>query len=268
MILVLSPAKTLDESPASGTVPHSPPEFLDDAQTLVDELAKMSAPEIGRLMSVSDKLAELNFRRYREWSRPFTEENARQALLAFRGDVYTGFDFANWNTRDFNHAQKTIRILSGLYGILRPLDLMQAYRLEMGTRMANPRGKDLYEFWGERITEALNQELAGHKGRSRVLVNLASIEYFKAVRTEGIDVPVISPVFKDEKKGVYRIISFYAKKARGMMADFIVRNRIADPADLQGFNLAGYRFDEVNSTEAQPVFLRDEEVARAVAAAA
>lgn len=265
---MLSPAKTLDESPAETTVAHSQPELLDDAQQLVDQLSAMSAGEIGSLMSVSDKLAELNHRRYQHWSRPFTVDNARQALLAFKGDVYTGFDLDSWRVRDFDHAQKTIRILSGLYGVLRPLDLMQAYRLEMGTSLVNARGRDLYAFWGERITTVLNRELAGRRGRSRALINLASVEYFKAVDPQAIDAPIISPVFKDEKKGTYKIISFYAKKARGMMADFIVRHRIVDPADLRDFNVAGYRFDEAGSSEFQPVFLREEEVAQAAAASA
>jgi cytoplasmic iron level regulating protein YaaA (DUF328/UPF0246 family) len=266
MIIVLSPAKTLDEAPAEPNVAHSQPELLDDARMLVDQLATLSVAELSGLMSISDKLAELNHRRYQQWSCPFAMDNARQALLAFKGDVYTGFDLVNWRSGDYGCAQKTIRILSGLYGILRPLDLMQPYRLEMGTGLVNSRGKDLYAFWGDRITRILNRELESRKGRSRALINLASVEYFKAVEPGNINAPVISPVFKDEKRGTFKIISFYAKKARGMMADFIVRNRITDPSDLRAFNVAGYCFDAASSSELEPVFLRTEEVAQAAAA--
>ena len=265
MILVLSPAKSLDESPAPAKVAHTEPDFLADSQELIDQLACMKETEIGRLMSISEKLAALNHGRYQTWSQPFTPENAKQAIYAFKGDVYTGLTLDQWTRADLDFAQKTVRILSGLYGVLRPLDLMQPYRLEMGTKLRNGRGNNLYDFWGSQITETLNAELAGHRGKSKALINLASVEYFKSVQPGAIEAPIVSPVFKDEKRGTYKIISFYAKKARGMMADHIVRHRIKDPADLQGFNTAGYRYDPRSSTEQEPVFLRDEEVAQAVA---
>jgi len=263
MIVVLSPAKTLDETPASGSVAHTCPELLGDSQELVDRLAGMSPADIGKLMSISDKLADLNHGRYQSWAQPFSPDNAKQALLAFKGDVYAGLTLDEWAKRDFDFAQKTLRILSGLYGILRPLDLMQPYRLEMGTRLKNDRGDDLYSFWGNRITDELNTALASKKGKSKALINLASVEYFKSVNTGALDAPIISPVFKDEKQGNFKIISFYAKKARGMMADYIVRHRISDPADLQGFSTAGYTYDAAGSTEAEPLFLREEHVAQA-----
>lgn len=263
MILVLSPAKTLDESSPPGEVGHSQPEFLEESRILVDHLRTLSAPEIAQLMSVSEKLANLNHQRYQEWRLPFTPANSKQAILTFKGDVYTGFDLAIWQKRDFDFAQKTIRILSGLYGLLRPLDLMQPYRLEMGTGLKNARGKDLYQFWGKQLTDSLNAELSEHQGSARVLLNLASVEYFKAIQLAGINAPTISPIFKDEKNGIYKIISFHAKKARGMMADFIVRQRIKDPADLRDFNSAGYHYDAASSTVEQPVFLRKEAAAQA-----
>lgn len=208
-------------------------------------------------MGISPKLAELNYQRFQDWSTPFTTDNSKQALLAFKGDVYTGFDCDAWKADDFNFAQKHLRILSGLYGLLRPLDLMQPYRLEMGTRLKNAEGKDLYAFWGDTISEAISA--AAKKSKSKCLVNLASNEYFSSVRPETIGLPVVTPVFKDAKNGKYKIISFFAKKARGMMSNFIVRNRITDPADLREFDVAGYYFDESSSSETNLMFLREEQ---------
>jgi len=255
MLAVISPAKTLDFGEQKLTKKHSIPDFLDDSQLLIDKLAKISRSELAALMGLSDKLAELNAGRFREWSLPFTEENAKQALLAFKGDVYTGFDCDDWRAADFDFAQGHLRILSGLYGVLRPLDLMRAYRLEMGTGLATDRGKNLYAFWGDTISGALNTALAA--SGSSVLVNLASIEYFKAVRSAGLDGEVVTPVFKDWKNGKYKIISFFAKKARGLMANYIVRERAKTAADLKGFAAAGYRFDPDGSDASTLLFLRD-----------
>ncbi|MCP4849250.1 MAG: peroxide stress protein YaaA [Verrucomicrobiaceae bacterium] len=256
MTIVISPAKTLDFGNQCLTGKHSVPDFLEESEALMTMLVKLRKTQLKSLMGISDKLVELNARRYREWSTPFTVDNSKQALLAFKGDVYTGFDFASWKAADFSFAQKALRILSGLYGVLRPLDLIQPYRLEMGTRLATKRGDNLYAFWGSRITDALNELTSST--RSKSLVNLASNEYFRAVSPEELEVEVISPVFKDFKNGKYKIISFYAKKARGLMADYIIRHQLRDPSELQKFNLAGYRYEKSGSTAQSPLFLRDE----------
>ncbi len=256
MITVLSPAKTLDYESACPTRKHSEPDFLDDAQILVEKLAKFSEKRLAKLMDISGNLAAVNVERFQMWERPFTTENARPALLAFKGDVYTGFDLRNWKAADYDFAQKHLRILSGLYGLLRPLDLMQPYRLEMGTALPNKRGKNLYAFWGARITGALNDALKA--SRSQVLVNLASNEYFSSVVPKKLDGELVTPVFKDEKNGKFKVISFFAKKARGMMADFIIRNRIDTPEALKDFDADGYRFDEGSSSATELIFRRAE----------
>jgi len=207
-------------------------------------------------MSISDKLGQLNAERFQTWHTPFTPDNARQAVLAFKGDVYTGLDAESFSSGDFSFAQKHLRILSGLYGLLKPLDLMQPYRLEMGTRFENTRGKDLYAFWGSKITEALNQLLASD---DKVLVNLASNEYFKSVQKKHLDARLVTPQFKDWKNGQYKMISFYAKKARGLMCRYAIQNRITQADDLKGFNLDGYYFSEDQSDNNNWVFLRDEQ---------
>ena len=257
MITVISPAKTLDFSEQTLTKKATEPDFLDRSSTLVAQLRDSSANQLSTLMGISPKLAELNHQRFQDWSLPFTSKNAKQALLAFKGDVYTGFDCEAWEPDDFNFAQKHLRILSGLYGLLRPLDLIQPYRLEMGTRLKNSYGKDLYAFWGDTISEVIRD--AVKKSKSKCLVNLASNEYFGSVKPDLIGVPVVTPVFKDAKNGKYKIISFFAKKARGMMSNFIVRNRIVDPADLHGFDVAGYYFDEASSSDDTLTFLREEQ---------
>ena len=257
MIAVISPAKTLDFGEQCLTKKHSTPDFLDDSQELIDKLAKASKPKLRELMGISEKLAELNADRYREWNTPFTPDNAKQALLAFKGDVYLGFNCDQWKAADFTFAQKHLRILSGLYGVLRPLDLIQAYRLEMGTDLATKRGKNLYQFWGDKVTGALNTALG--ESKSKVLVNLASNEYFSSVRPEKLNAEVVTPVFKDFKNGKYKIISFFAKKARGMMCDYIVQERAKKPSDLEGFSTAGYRFDPEGSGDGTLLFLRDEQ---------
>ena len=255
MLAVISPAKTLDFDSPLATRSYTQPAFLDQACELVDALKRLEPHQLSELMGISAKLGELNAQRYCEWQTPFTPENARQAILAFRGDVYAGLEADCFNEADFEFAQAHLRILSGLYGVLRPLDLMQAYRLEMGTRFPNARGRDLYAFWGDRITRALRDRLAEDDG---ILVNLASNEYFKSVRVADLQARVISPQFRDWKNGRYKMISFYAKKARGMMVAYMVRHRLRDPEGLKAFDVAGYRFSPEQSQGDNWVFLRDE----------
>jgi cytoplasmic iron level regulating protein YaaA (DUF328/UPF0246 family) len=203
-------------------------------------------------MKLSDKLAALNMARFQTWQKPFNLENAKQALLAFKGDVYTGLDADTLDVAGLDFAQQHLRILSGLYGVLRPLDLMQAYRLEMGTKFANAKGKDLYQFWGSQLRESIESEL-----KDGVLINLASNEYFKAVEAKKLKARIITPVFKDWKNGQYKIISFYAKKARGLMSRYIIDHSINDPENIKGFDSEGYRFSPEMSQADEWVFLRD-----------
>jgi hypothetical protein len=261
MILVISPAKALDYETPPTTATFTQPDFLDHSAELIDVLREKSPAQIAELMSLSDPLATLNVARYASWSRPFAPDNAKQALLAFNGDVYEGLDAKSLTEADLAWAQDHLRILSGLYGVLRPLDLMQAYRLEMGTRLTNPRGKNLYEFWGERITDELNCLLAGEEdaGRERVLVNLASDEYFKSVKPKKLKGRIVTPVFEDWKGGRYKIISFYAKRARGLMSRHVIRNRIDEVGALQGFDAEGYAFAADASDADTLVFRRREE---------
>jgi len=247
MIAVLSPAKSLDFRTPPTVAEHSQPLFLDQSQVLIDRLRELSPAEIASLMKISDPLAVLNATRYGEWSRPFSAANAKQAVLAFDGDVYDGLDAPSLSPADLRFAQRHLRILSGLYGVLRPLDLMQPYRLEMGTRLPNPRGRDLYAFWGDRVGEALASAL--REANSPVLVNLASEEYFKAVRPATLPVPVIQPVFEDWSNGKFRIVSFYAKRARGRMARFAIVNRLTDVAGLRDFAVDDYAFVEQASDD-------------------
>jgi len=255
MLILLSPAKTLDFATPATVRTASQPALLDQAEVLISELQTLTPDRVSALMGISAKLGNLNFERYMEWHTPFTKENAKQASLAFKGDVYTGLEADTFSAADFRFAQKHLRILSGLYGVLRPLDLMQAYRLEMGTKFANPRGKNLYEFWGTLITENLNEQLADLK--TRAVLNLASNEYFKAVDNQQLDAELISPAFKDLKNGKYKIISFYAKKARGLMAAWVIRNRITGPKRLKKFRLAGYSYCAEMSAPGVPTFIRD-----------
>ena len=205
-------------------------------------------------MDVSDKIAELNYERFQQFSTPFSTENARQALFAFKGDVYTGIDIENYNCKELDFAQDHLRILSGLYGLLRPLDLIQPYRLEMKTKLKNPRGKDLYTFWGDRLAKELTKELESQK--QAVLVNLASNEYFKAINKKELKADIITPVFKEHKNGKYSVIAIFAKKARGMMSDFIIKNKIEDPERLKTFKQEGYEFSEPQSKGNELVFIR------------
>ncbi|MEQ9546433.1 MAG: peroxide stress protein YaaA [Marinobacter sp.] len=256
MLMVISPAKTLDYESPLATETFSQPDFLDDACELVDQLKTLEPHQVSNLMSISDKLGQLNADRFQQWHTPFTPKNARQAILAFKGDVYTGLDAESFSEKEFEFAQKHLRMLSGLYGVLKPLDLMQPYRLEMGTKFENSRGKDLYAFWGDRVTGELNRLLAEDDG---VLVNLASNEYFKSVRKKDLKGRLITPQFKDWKNGQYKMISFYAKKARGLMCRYAIQNGITQADDLKGFNLEGYYFCEEQSDENNWLFLRDEQ---------
>jgi cytoplasmic iron level regulating protein YaaA (DUF328/UPF0246 family) len=242
MLIVISPAKTLDYETKPKTKIHTTPDYLDHSQQLINRARMYSVLDIMELMDVSKKIAELNFDRYEEWHTPFTQENAKQAVLAFKGDVYTGLDAESFSSTDFKFAQKHLRILSGLYGLLRPLDLMQPYRLEMGRKIETERGKNLYEFWGDIITEGLNQQLK--KIKSGHLINLASNEYFKAVKPKLLNAEIITPAFKEYKNGDYKMIGIYAKKARGMLSRYIIQNQLTDPEDLKSFDEEGYRFNK------------------------
>lgn len=254
MLLVLSPAKTLDfETPAT-VADCTQPLFLDQASQLIARLRELSPPELASLLGISDRLAVLNVTRYAEWSLPFTADNAKQAALAFHGDVYAGLQAWALSRDDLLFAQQHLSILSGLYGVLRPLDLMQPYRLEMGTKLANARGKDLYAFWGERIGDAL--AVAMRDSGAAVLVNLASEEYFKAVSPKSLGRPIVQPVFEDWSNGKYRVVSFYAKRARGTMARFATVNRLRDAADLRDFAEDGYSYVPEASHDAVWVFRR------------
>ncbi len=232
------------------------PEFVPESAKLITDLKKLAPQDVAKLMGLSDQLAALNVGRYRDWSKKFTKENSKPAIYAFDGDVYDGFDVKTLNAKALDFAQNHIRILSGLYGVLRPLDLMQAYRLEMGTSFKNTRGKDLYAFWGSKVTDSLKKIL--EKQKKPVLLNLASEEYFKVLQPKDLGCSVVSPVFHDAKDGKYKIISFYAKRARGLMARYVVENRITDTADLKGFNLDGYKYYAAESKLDKPVFRRAE----------
>ncbi len=256
MLIFLSPAKSLDFTTPPHVGTFTQPGYLQQSETLIRQLRHLSPADIARLMDLSDQLALLNFARYADWSLPFTPENAKQAVLAFDGDVYDGLAARNLSADDLAFAQQHVRILSGLYGILKPLDLMQPYRLEMGTRFANAAGKDLYAFWGETLLDAINAELDAMP--RPVVVNLASEEYFKAALGRKIQGTVIQPVFEDWKNGKYKIISFYAKRARGLMTRYAVLNRLTEPEGLQGFNTDGYGFVPEASDATTWVFRRRE----------
>ena len=255
MLTVISPAKTLDFDTPPTTRKKTQPEFIEDAARLIDDARAMSPQDIRELMGVSEKIADLNHQRFMNWHTPFGLDNAKQAVLAFKGDVYAGLEADTLSSTELAFAQKHLRILSGLYGLLRPLDLMQPYRLEMGIKFGNSGGKDLYQFWGDRINRGLNSQLK--KSGSRVLVNLASNEYFKSVKAKELDADIVTPVFKDRKGDKYKIISFYAKKARGQMARYIIDNAINEPDALKKFRVAGYRYSKSESTARELVFTRD-----------
>ncbi|WP_115719653.1 peroxide stress protein YaaA [Gallaecimonas mangrovi] len=257
MLMLVSPAKSLDFETPPVTDHFTQPELLDQSAELIEVCRKLSPAQLSSLMSISDKLAGLNAARFADWQTPFTPDNAKQALLAFTGDVYTGLDAKSLDDNGFGYVQKHLRILSGLYGLLKPLDLMQPYRLEMGTRLDNPRGKDLYQFWGDIITGKVNDALAA-SGNDE-LVNLASNEYFKSVKAKDVNGRLITPVFKDEKNGQFKIISFYAKKARGMMVRFAADKGVEKAEQLKAFDYDGYFFSQEQSKGDTWVFLRHEQ---------
>ncbi len=254
LLTLISPAKTLDYDSPLSINSWTEPQFQKHSSELISTLKPMSKARIAKLMSLSDKLATLNVERYRAYEPKFTPENSRPSIMAFKGDVYIGLQAETLSKPDLKFAQKHLRILSGLYGLLRPLDLMQPYRLEMGTDLKNKRGKNLYDFWGDTITDSINQQLAEDK--TKVVVNLASKEYFSAVNASKLDGELVSPVFLDWKNGEYKIISFFAKKARGSMARYLIRERVKSLKKLQQFDADGYRFDAERSTPLSPVYLR------------
>ena len=256
MLTVLSPAKTLDYETAPITQSATLPRFMDQSALLVEDARCLDPDAIRALMGVSEQIAHLNHERFMNWQSESNSDNAKQAVLAFKGDVYTGLQAETLSEDDLDFAQTRLRILSGLYGLLRPLDLMQPYRLEMGLKFANQRGKNLYEFWGEQLTDTLNADLVSAK--TDVLINLASNEYFKAVKPKLLNADIITPQFKDLKNGQYKMISFFAKKARGVMARYIIDNRITEPEALKSFSEAGYYYSDAQSQGDQWVFLRDE----------
>ena len=255
--MVIAPAKSLDYESPLATDKHSTPAMLDESRLLVDLVSRKSPDELASLMKISAPMAELTFTRYLDWETPFSPDNARPALLAFSGDVFQAMDPAgSFGQRDFTHAQKTLRILSGLYGVLRPLDLMQPYRLEMGLPLPNERGRDLYEFWGDRISDALEEALEASPGPS-VLVNLASDEYFRAVKPDRIGARVITPSFLTSKDGSEpKSNGFAAKRARGAMTGWIIRNRVKSIRGLSDFDVGGYRYNAERSRPDHPVFVR------------
>jgi len=256
MLTVISPAKSLDFETATPSCKTTKPRFLKQSQQLIDQIKKLAPQDIASLMKLSDKLAVLNFDRFQAFKTPFTKANARPSVFAFKGDVYQGLDAYSLSSDELIFAQDHLRILSGLYGVLRPLDLIQAYRLEMGTKFENTTGKNLYEFWGDILNQSIKKEL--DKSDSQVLVNLASNEYFKAVKAKELSHQIITPIFKDYKNGQYKIISFYAKKARGLMSRYIIQNKIDQPEGLKRFDLAGYQLDKKLSGDTELVFTRKE----------
>ncbi len=254
MLIVISPSKGQDfETPAPVT-DYSLPQRLDDSLILNQEARQLEVDTIRELMQVSENIAQLNYDRFQHFSTPFTLENAKQALFAFKGDVYSGISAVQFSKDDIQYAQDHLRMLSGLYGALKPLDLIQPYRLEMKTKLKNPRGDNLYQFWGDRITQDLNDEL--EKQQEKTLINLASNEYFKAVKLKLLNGRLLNINFKEEKNGKARVIAIFAKRARGMMADYIIRNRIEHSEDIKGFDMAGYRYSDAMSDDRQWTFVR------------
>jgi len=254
MLIVISPAKKLDFRTPTPVSDYTQPDHLERAAELIGIMRDKDSFEIADLMKLSMDLADLNMQRYQQWHTPFTPENARQALFAFSGDVYQGMDAGSLSMDDLAFAQHHLRIISGLYGVLRPLDLMQAYRLEMGTKLATEHGCNLYDFWGDTITDSIHAALVAQN--DDILINLASNEYFKSIRTGTLKGRIITPVFKEYRKGAYRIISFNAKKARGYMSRFIIQNRAADPEDIKAFAAADYAFNSDLSSSSEFVFTR------------
>ena len=257
MFFVLSPAKNLNEKDPAPVKEFTQPDLLAEAEILMCQLRELAPQQIAELMHVSDKIALLNAERNAEWHTPFTPDNAKQAVFMFNGDVYEGIAADTLKPEQIQYLQQHVRLLSGLYGILRPLDLMQPYRLEMGTKLANPKGKDLYAFWQGVITPVLQQAIDEQGG---ILINLASDEYFNVVKPQYLQAQIIKPIFLDEKNGKFKQISFYAKKARGMMVRFMLENQPSNVEQLKAFNYGGYWFDPDSSTETEFVFKREESI--------
>ena len=253
MIIIISPSKTLDFA-ANSFHTHSIPRQLKQSQQLIDTVGQLNPEELGKLMKISDKLSLLNWQRYQDFQQPFNLDNAKQALLAFKGDVYGGIDSDNYSPDDFEFAQKHLRILSGLYGALRPLDLIQPYRLEMGTRLENEQGKNLYAFWGEQVTELLNKDFKNDP--TPLLINLASNEYYKVIKAKALHCKILTLAFKENKNGVYKTIGIHAKRARGLMTNFIIKNHLIEAEQIKAFNLENYIYNETLSTEKEWVFSR------------
>jgi uncharacterized protein len=256
MLIVISPAKTLDFEREIPDYKATAIRMSEEAAELAEQLRAFSTEQLKKLMSISDALAQLNAERFVEWQWPFIQEAVRPALLAFKGEVYIGLDALTMEPGAMEYAQKSLRILSGLYGVLRPLDNIMPYRLEMGTKLNTQKGKDLYAFWGDKITRLINADIKqeGHG----YLLNLASKEYFSAINTRKLDVPVVTPVFKDFKNGKYKVLSFFAKKARGLMSRYVIENELTEPDGLKAFNLDGYQFNsEMTVNDNELVFTRD-----------
>lgn len=250
MIVLLSPSKTQNFDPIINPLKTSLPTFAQETHQLVQNLKKLSQADLQKLMSISSNLAELNYIRFQSFQENFTDQNSKPALFAFEGDVYTDIEVNHYNQEQLKFANQTIRILSGLYGILRPLDLIQPYRLEMKTKLQTEKAKDLYTFWNTKLADALNQENPDY------IINLASEEYFKAIKPALIKAPIINVTFKENKNGTYKIIAIYAKKARGTMANFIVKNQLTNLEQLKNFNLDGYSFNTEFSSPEDLVFTR------------
>ena len=257
MLVVISPAKNLDFSPLNQAVGTTQADMLNDSQLLIERCRQLSPADLSALMKISDKLALLNAERFASWQLPFNSDNAKPAAFAFNGDVYAGLQAQSLSDAELQFAQQHLRILSGLYGVLKPLDLIQPYRLEMGTKLDNLHGSDLYQFWGQRITDKLNQAI--DQQGDNVVINLASNEYFKAVKPKALNAQIITPVFLDCKRGEYKVISFYAKKARGLMARYIIQHGVTEVAQLHDFDLEGYQFEQKRSNSTQLVYTRAEQ---------
>ncbi len=258
MLILLSPAKKLDYDTSSVTPHYSQPELLNDAEYLISKLRKMSPQKIGKMMHISPSLAALNHERYQQFNVPFSPENAKQAMLVFKGEVYVGLDAEGFTEGDFEFAQRHLRILSGLYGVLKPLDLMQPYRLEMGCDFAvTPKKNSLYMYWGNKITQAVNKALEAQGDGT--LINLASNEYFRSIQRTNLQGNVITPTFKDLKNGQYKSIFLWVKQARGMMARYIIKHKITEAKDAKGFDMNGYEYNEALSTDGQWVFTRNKQ---------
>lgn len=254
MLTLISPAKKLDFDRANAPDQYSELRFQSDTAELMRATRKLKAQDIQKLMKLSDDLSALGYQRFQSLAFPFTSENAKQAGFAFNGDTYVGFDVPSLNAKDLEFAQSNVRILSGLYGVVRPLDLIQPYRLEMGIRLATKRGKNLYEFWGDILAKSLNAELSSHK--NPVIINAASNEYFKAINRKSLKYPVVTPVFKEVKGDIAKVIGFSAKRARGMMARFVSQNKLDTAEQIKDFDLAGYKFEPALSSDTEYHFLR------------